>query len=756
MPRLTLILLTLLFALTHAEAQTRRWTTADGLPTDEVRLIIELPNGQMLVGCEGQFCLTMGECFVPISCSTQDTRELRPYAQGYGHLWEGDSLLWLHDFYRLYLFDARIRSFIPIPEHRLTEPSVKDFMESHRGMSNITPKAQHLVDSLGLRPQCTTAIYDRQGGLWIGTREGGIVYLSPKQAYPTTVHDEALMQHVRNYTDHRGRLWHAQDGGLLCEREGQVPLRFDSTQVAGLRFGKVGFVCELPGGRYLVGHDLNRLGYLYAEEYRFESLNDKHPKLGLHRNLVGGCPINKKWTVIYSQNGALMLDNEADTLAPFPPESDIEIYSNKYNCMVSDREGTLWIGTQNGLFFTENLCSPNVQGVKTTRISGLTNNCIRSLVVDAEGRVWAGTSCGISRITPQVVNFGMEDGIPRVSMMERAAMLRADSMLVFAHGSYCTMFRPEWVMGGGCMLPVQLLSIGVNGSNRTFTGEVPLTLKYDENYLTFCFSTLDYAHTLHARYRYRLKGLEQEWREAASTRGYAQAAYSALPPGEYTFEVQSSSDTTPWGQTISQRIVVHPPLWLTWWAKLVYGAMAGLIIVALLNLYLRRKRKMMEKENDERVNQLFERREQARHQFAENTHIDPTKIGINEEEEAFVTSLLGVIETHISDSEYGVDQLASDVGMSRTKLYDKMRTMLGISPADFIRNVRLKRAAHMLAHTTLTIAEVSERVGFGTARNFSTQFKRMFGMLPSGYRDTGGKISPSDAPTDYICHGDRL
>jgi transcriptional regulator GlxA family with amidase domain len=63
--------------------------------------------------------------------------------------------------------------------------------------------------------------------------------------------------------------------------------------------------------------------------------------------------------------------------------------------------------------------------------------------------------------------------------------------------------------------------------------------------------------------------------------------------------------------------------------------------------------------------------------------------------------------------------------------------MLGISPADFIRNVRLKRAAQLLTdNPTLSINEVSVRVGFSTSRNFSTQFKKMFGVLPSEYKGT--------------------
>ena len=64
-----------------------------------------------------------------------------------------------------------------------------------------------------------------------------------------------------------------------------------------------------------------------------------------------------------------------------------------------------------------------------------------------------------------------------------------------------------------------------------------------------------------------------------------------------------------------------------------------------------------------------------------------------------------------------------------------MQTMLGITPNDFIRSIRLKRAAVLLADTDLPIVEVSERVGFSTPRYFSASFKKMFGVTPTEYRE---------------------
>lgn len=681
-------------------AQTWRWTAADGLPTNEVRQIIELPNGQMLVGCEGNYCLTIGEKFYPVACNRRNTILLDNFSTRYAHLWQGDSLLWLHDLYRIYLFDVRTRTFRSDIAEKAQNPFVAGFIEGQRGFELIVAdELWPTIDSLGLHDQCMTATRDRQGGLWIGTRDKGIVYKSPRRMRPQQIQDTALMKLARNGPNSR-------------------------RQLPELPYRRVNFTCDLPDGRVIIGYDFNHLSYFRPIEK--DILPIDNPQLAKFRNIVGACPIDAKWTVLYSQNGAAMLDTEADTIAVFPLSKEIEHYTEKYNCMIRDAKGCLWIGTQNGLFKSDEW--------NVVRIEGLFNNCIRSLVLDAEGCVWAGTSCGISRITPSVINWGSGDGIPLVGMMERAACLTENGLLVFAHGSECTVFRPEWLYSSVAPCPPQLLTIGINGRDRLFTYGQPVLLRYDENYLTLRFSTLDYAHNAPPCYRYRLAPLETEWHEVIVRDGAGMASYTALSPGKYIFETQAATFDGKWTGSTKQTFVISPPFWLSWWAKLIYWIMIAMAAAISIATYLKRKRRQLERENDNRVNQLFERREEARHLFAENTKIDPKKIGVNSEEEELVAQLLKAIEAHITNSEYNVDQLASDVAMSRSKLYDKMRNMLGISPADFIRNVRLKRAAQMLADTSLSITEISDRVGFATARNFSLQFKKMFGVLPSEYR----------------------
>lgn len=71
--------------------------------------------------------------------------------------------------------------------------------------------------------------------------------------------------------------------------------------------------------------------------------------------------------------------------------------------------------------------------------------------------------------------------------------------------------------------------------------------------------------------------------------------------------------------------------------------------------------------------------------------------------------------------------------MSRMNLYRKLQIITGQKPTEFIRSIRLKKAAGLLTHTELTVIEISEKVGFSTPSYFSKCFKEMFGVLPTQY-----------------------
>ena len=677
------ILLTISMVLCWAtmDAQTRQWGVLDGLPTGEVRQIIALPNHQMLVNCEGIFCISNGAGFSVVPCDRRKAYQPEHYADsaGYGYQWQGDSLLWLRDYYRIYLFDMRTRSFRYDIEGRLR--SLGKFLDETSDIAERAPSPE--------------TVCDWQGGTWTGTLGTGIAYTPPRRQMAERLENDPLIGFVR---------------------------------------GAAEFNVRLGDGRLLQRRGLNRIGYFMPDANRFDPLNERLPQLNGYRNIVGACALAEPWVVLYTQNGACLLDTQADTLAAFKPADSIGEYSDKYNCMLRDTKGNLWVGTQNGLFGLRLM--DNGQWIMDNgRVEGLANNCIRSLVMDAQGNIWAGTACGISKVTPTVINFGEDDGIPPVSMMERATCLTDDGRLVFVHhNTTATVLRPEWLCDTSTPQPPMLTLLEINGSNEAYAQGNGLTLPYNQNYITFQFSSLDYACPTHIRYRYRLRGLENEWHTDTKNIGFSIADYKALPSGKYIFEAQAASAEGKWSEALRLSITIQPPLWLTWWAKVGYAIIGLIGLMGVTNLYLKRKKAKLELENDERVNRLFELREEARHQFAESTAIDVSKISTNVEEEELMKQLLKAINENLDNEGYGVEQLASDVAMSRTNLYNRLRTMLGISPADFIRNVRLKHAARLLTETHMSISEVAEHIGYASPRIFSQNFKKIFGCLPSEYR----------------------
>lgn len=717
------LVLCLLIYSEHISGQTH-WTAAEGLPTGEIQQIVALPNGQMLVNCEGVFCLSNGRSFDIVACDQNRCHTFRKYVNQYGQMWQGDSLLWLHDFYRAYLFDVRSRSFRYDIESRLNEPALASFLACETPTPPPTEQQWETIGEYGIR-DVTRATCDGKGGLWVGTRANGIWYCPPMRVKPQIITTaNPLIKQARSTHDSSGRMWMCKPDGLTCEYEGQTS-HYDRNNVPSLPHNRTTFITQLSEQRYLLCDSLCLLGYFMPEKMDFHLLNTSIPSLAKYRHIAGACVIDGKWTAVYTQNGIFLLDTEADTLATFPTAREIEQYSSKYNCMLRDNNGALWIGTQNGLF--------RIADDKAERITDLNNHCIRSLVMDADGDVWAGTSCGISRVSPTVVNLGKSDGIPPVTMMDRAACMTDDSLLVFAFGgSEAVAFRPKDIIYEETPSSVVFTRLTVNGTPVIIKPEV--SLAYDSSTVNLQFSTLDYISPSRTRYRYRLVGLSDYWETNSEGQGQVSVTYTMLPPGKYIFEAQATTSGT-WSTAASLCITILPPLWLTWWAKLLYCLIGLVGLTGLTALYLKKKKAALVRENEARVNQLFELREEARRQFAASTNITPQNIAVNAEEEQLVPIMLKAIEEHLADEDYNADQLARDVAMSRASLYNKLKTMLGITPTDFIRNVRLKRAARFLEDTNLGVNEIAARVGFVTARNFSSQFKKMFGLTPSEYRE---------------------
>lgn len=134
-----------------------------------------------------------------------------------------------------------------------------------------------------------------------------------------------------------------------------------------------------------------------------------------------------------------------------------------------------------------------------------------------------------------------------------------------------------------------------------------------------------------------------------------------------------------------------------------------------------------------RIEKLIEQQEKRKQEFRKNIEVNPSAITITSVDEQLIQKCLEYIEKNMDNPEYGVEELSRDLGMVRMSLYRKLQSITGNTPTDFIRSIRLKRAAQLLQGSQLPIVEIANRVGFSSPSYFSKCFKEMFGILPKQY-----------------------
>lgn len=102
-------------------------------------------------------------------------------------------------------------------------------------------------------------------------------------------------------------------------------------------------------------------------------------------------------------------------------------------------------------------------------------------------------------------------------------------------------------------------------------------------------------------------------------------------------------------------------------------------------------------------------------------------------ERQFLQKTLDIIEEHLDDLSFSVDDLVREVSMGRTMFYKRIKQVTGISAKEIIRTIRLKRSQELLASSDITISEVKDLVGFGSISHFTQSFKKQFGITPSEF-----------------------
>jgi YesN/AraC family two-component response regulator len=139
-----------------------------------------------------------------------------------------------------------------------------------------------------------------------------------------------------------------------------------------------------------------------------------------------------------------------------------------------------------------------------------------------------------------------------------------------------------------------------------------------------------------------------------------------------------------------------------------------------------------------RCNNLVRSRKLLKDKYSNELSNNLELITHNNLDQKFMEKVVSIVEKNIDKEEFTIDTLAYEMNIGRNKVYSKIKGITGMTPNDFIQNIKLKKAAFSLKNNPeLTIAEIAYQFGFGTPQYFSKCFKKSFGLTPLDYRKEG-------------------
>tara|TARA_R110001592_G_scaffold361272_1_gene671570 strand:- start:24890 stop:28927 length:4038 start_codon:yes stop_codon:yes gene_type:complete len=136
-----------------------------------------------------------------------------------------------------------------------------------------------------------------------------------------------------------------------------------------------------------------------------------------------------------------------------------------------------------------------------------------------------------------------------------------------------------------------------------------------------------------------------------------------------------------------------------------------------------------------KITNLLESREKLRKHFGNDIKVQPLDISSSSADDKFLNKAINIVEDYLVDSTFSVEDFIKQMGMSRSSLHIKLKALTNKSTTEFIRTIRLKKAAIYLKETNQNISEIAYNTGFASPAYFSKSFKKLFGKLPKDYRN---------------------
>lgn len=612
----------------------------------------------------------------------------------------------------------------------------------------------------GLRSSFVQSLWGiSQDTLWVGTREG-IDEITFRDGYsdfkivPVESTEKKLKDLQDKYIsfifkDSKNRIWiGTQSKGLFMYQKATKSLKHfehGKDDPKSLVYNGALSAFEDTSGRIWFGSDggfslLNDDG---TDNYTFENFT--------HSDFNGEqLPLYHVYSILEDSKGRIWLAlngggaallHEKGNKKEFQiflhdPEDSRSLSNDEVFVIFEDSKQRLWFGTSQGGL---NLLRERGADTKEhhyyfdryMETDGLSDNEVNAILEDGSGNLWVATNKGLSKfdvVSGAFDNYSTYDGVLKGKFRKNAMWKSADGTMFFGGAAGINFFNPDSFRING-ILPVprftELLIDGKYiGPGKELAGEVvcssplesgsQINLPFNSNTLRVQFAALSFASSYRNEYRYKLDGVDADWRSVSGQDPYA--SYSFLKAGKYRLNVKASNNDgilneAPIYLDIKVRSNPYNSITLKIGMVLVGGIM---IVFVFRNTYYNRNK---------------DRKKRSK----------PIILEANEEDKGVIKALesLMIMEKLYLDPELGLNGLAQRLNVTPNHLSMLLNDHIGKNFHDYVNSYRIEEVKQRLLdpiYNNLTISSIGGDCGFNSKSAFNRIFKNSTGKTPSEYR----------------------
>ena len=457
---------------------------------------------------------------------------------------------------------------------------------------------------------------DHTGNLWVGTEEKGIdVFKNNVRMHNFNSQNSIVPDNIAcAFTDSEYNLWFGTvDGEVLI---------YSSTSnkfitISEFKPIKARIRCFYEDSKKNIWACSDNGLYRYSLRNRAQKSYHSSDN-GLTDNVVRSIMEDRNGNLwVGTLSGGLCIFNPDFKCIRYYPTGD-DLYG--INQIYKDSKNRIWIGTRSNLIVFRSCNAKTYQTFGTK--DGFEDNYFHAIIEGATPDIiWVSTTNGISCLNitnKKVNNFNKLDGIPLGDYMNATVTKSVDGIIYFGSQNGVCWFSCKSEIPEMKLPEIVISNFAVADKKYAYSGDLvdipvkeTIELNHNQNTFSVSFNIPDYSLNEKVEFSYQLKGLDDNWFNILSNK---ELIFRNLRPGTYTLNIKSRLRNHEWQDNChSIKIVINPPLWFSWWAKILY--LIGLIIVTLYivrfykrrldlenSLYLEKKNHLHEQElNNERM-----------------------------------------------------------------------------------------------------------------------------------------------------------